>query len=150
MAPNLPTASSLEMMPAATVVSEAPFQSFIVFECNSTHTTCFKKFAAVPARERWLVQLRCLEFVSCIADTAARRDVSTLLRADRERPGHEAARPALRRAAIPRDGQANVYAASQPVQLTANAGELIYVVALSSGSMGGAQCGVSGTRQKLG
>jgi hypothetical protein len=42
------------------------------------------------------------------------------------------------------------YAASQPIVLSANAGEVVYFVALSAGAMGGVNCALSGTRQKLG
>jgi hypothetical protein len=43
-----------------------------------------------------------------------------------------------------------VYAASQPMLLTANAGQFVYVVSAVSGVTGGAQCGLSGVRQTLG
>ena len=145
--PRLPAAGA-EAAPA-TVGSEAPLQRFVqLTDCNAPpSTTCVARVARVPANERWAIQ-----FVSCTVDTAATATfrnfsiqiadaaVTKLLGFHFIAPTYQSDR--LNNVAV------NV--ASQPVVLTAEPGNVIFLVAMSIGGMGSPQCAVSGVKQKLG
>jgi hypothetical protein len=143
-----PPAASSEAAPAAAVVSEVPFSSFIqLVTCNSNNTTCFNHLPRVPPKQQLAIQ-----FVSCTIDTAAAatfRDFSVQVTdaASTKLLGIHFIAPTYQSDRL--NGVA-VYVASQPMVLTVKADSILYLVANAIGSLGGGRCAVSGVRQTLG
>jgi hypothetical protein len=143
---DLPTAEA-ELRAPAQVLAEAPLWKFLSLEtCNETGTTCFANLPRVPANERWEIR-----FVSCTTDTqldASFRHFSLQVYngAVTKLLGYHFLAATYQ---SPRD-QAAVYVASQPIVMAVEAGNVLYMTALSSGSMGTPDCNITGVRQKLG
>jgi hypothetical protein len=129
---------------AAALISEVPFQLHLVLTCNTNNTSCFRSIAPVPAKERLVIQ-----FVSCTGDgafdvNARLRNFSLTVTAGTRVLGHHYIAPTYRSAELP-----FVYVASQPMLLTALAGNVLSVGAVSTGGIFNVACGLSGVKQKF-
>lgn len=130
---------------ARKVVSEEPFTRYLRLECNSTSTTCVARLPAIPKGEQWSVQ-----FLSCkaegavgaslryfflmVTNTAVTRQIALHYFA----PGYRSAEPPF------------YYVVSQPMVLTARAGNVLHFLANSVGSVFNVHCSMSALRQTLG
>jgi hypothetical protein len=144
---RLPPAAA-EPSARAAVLSEAPFQKFVVLTCTGDpgSSACRARLPAVPARERLVIQ-----FASCIASTTEGGEMGNINLAvadaafTRLYGGHFIA-PTFRGGAV-----GHIHIASQPMLLSADAGQVLHIEATpNGGSLTLARCGLSGVRQKLG
>jgi hypothetical protein len=143
---NFPKLSPAEVTaPAATIVSETPYQSQVTLECNSASTTCVGRLAQVPATDRLAIQ-----FVSCTAHGQVKAILRYFMmqitdaKVTRELGIHYIA-PSYQSPADP-----YIYIVSQPIQLTAQPTNFVYLTATSTGAgIVNVRCGVSGVRQRL-
>jgi hypothetical protein len=125
-------------------VVEVPFQRHLQLTCNSNNTSCFGSLLPVAAKERLVIQ-----FVSCTAEgpsdvNARLQNFSLSVSAGTKLLGHHYIAPTYRSAELP-----YIYVASQPMVLTALAGNVLTVGAVSTGGVFGVKCGLSGVRQKF-
>jgi hypothetical protein len=144
---SLPSVST-EVAAPASILSETPFQKFLVLSCSGDagSSICTAKVSGLLARERVIVQ-----FVSCIATTTEGGELGNINLAVTDATstklfgGHFIA-PTFR------GGAANqIHLASQPMLLTFNTNQILHVEATpNGGSLTLARCGVSGVKQKLG
>jgi hypothetical protein len=126
----------------AAIISEVPFQRHLQLTCNATNSSCSGSLVPVPAKERLVIQ-----FVSCTADgafdvNARLRNFSLTLSTATKLLGHHYIAPTYRSAELP-----YVYVASQPMVLTALAGNVLTVGAVSTGGIFNVACGLSGVKQ---
>jgi hypothetical protein len=125
-------------------VVEVPFQRHLQLTCNSNNTSCFGSLLPVAARERLVIQ-----FVSCTAEGASGpnemlRNFSVNVAAGTKLVGKHYIAPTYRSAALP-----SIHVASQPMLLTALAGNVVILEAVAVGSIFNVACGLSGVRQKF-
>ncbi len=138
---NLPTAS--EAAPAATVISEAPFQEFTLLNCEGAH--CRFDFPALAAKERLVIQ-----FASCNATLTA-GDLQSFVLAVTNVKGTRLFGAHFVAPSYQSSGPVIHFVASQPMLLTVEASRVLHLQASAyGGDVTYAACGVSGVRQKLG
>jgi hypothetical protein len=144
---GLPAATA-DIMSAARVISEAPFQRFLVLACTggAGNSVCRTRLAPALARERVVIQ-----FASCIASTTQGGEMGSIDLFVTDNPfttlfaGHFIA-PTFRGGAV-----SHIHIASQPMLLTVDANRLLHVEARpNGGALTLARCGLSGVKQKLG
>jgi hypothetical protein len=137
-------AASEAAAPAASVISETPFQRFVELPCTGSY--CRATLPAVVPTERLVIQFVSCNAVMTVAGALRNFDVSvTDPKLTRLFGGHYIA------PTYESSGAIIHYVASQPMLLTVEASRVLnFETNSSTGDIISAACGVSGVRQKLG